>query len=81
MKLVESKHSVLSARLVARRDVGVGTSGGLKAVSGARVEAEVTMQRWSVDPDQYAQAAMCKCANVRVVTRTKSFHRRRTRSL
>ena len=42
---------------------------------------EVTMQRWSVDPDQYAQAAMCKHGNVRVVTRTKSLHRRRTRSL
>ncbi len=51
------------------------------AADGARVEAEVTMQRWSVDPDQYAQAAMCKYGNVRVVTRTKSLHRRRTRSL
>ncbi len=35
----------------------------------------------AVDADQYAQAAMCNYGDVRVVTRTYSLHRRRTRSL
>ena len=68
-----------NARFHSRQDDARSDRRG--AATGARVEAEVTMQRWSVDPDQHAQAAMCKCANLRVVTRTKSLHRRRTRSL
>src|SRR5208283_4587440 len=74
-EIARKQRFILPAGLIARRDVDVGASCGLKAVSGAGVEAEVSMQRWSVDPDQYARAAMCESGNVRVVTRTKGLHR------
>ena len=48
------------------------------AADGARVEAEVTRQL-APDRHQYGRAAICKYGNIRVVTRTKSLHRRRTR--
>ena len=69
--------SFYSAAAVRRQDDARSNRRG--AADGARVEAEVTRQLGSIDRHQYGRAAICKYRNVRVVTRTKSPHRRAMR--